>query len=115
VTGAVNFAEAVLIRALEPVLGIELMRRRRQRERLEDLASGPGKLTAAMGIDLSDNRAMLDGGRVFVAEGDSDQARAVVLSTRIGLREGRGEDLLLRWYYGDSRCVSVKRKTIDGG
>jgi DNA-3-methyladenine glycosylase len=115
VTGALNFPEAVLIRALEPVLGLELMRSRRKRERLEDLASGPGKLTEALGIDLRDNRLMLDQGPVFMARGDGNEARPIATSTRIGLSEGRGEDLPLRYYYADSDCVSVNRKAIDEG
>jgi DNA-3-methyladenine glycosylase len=52
-------AAAVLIRALEPVVGIEAMRRRRGRERLEELCSGPGKLTEALGVRLADNGASL--------------------------------------------------------
>jgi DNA-3-methyladenine glycosylase len=52
-------AAAVLIRALEPAVGIEAMRRRRGRERLEELCSGPGKLTEALGVRLADNGASL--------------------------------------------------------
>jgi DNA-3-methyladenine glycosylase len=52
-------AAAVLIRALEPTVGIERMRRRRGRERDEDLCSGPGKLTEALGVGLGDNGASL--------------------------------------------------------
>jgi DNA-3-methyladenine glycosylase len=52
-------AAAVLIRALEPRWGIDLMRRRRGREDVRDLCSGPGKLTEALGIGLELNGAPL--------------------------------------------------------
>ncbi|MGH2923340.1 MAG: DNA-3-methyladenine glycosylase, partial [Solirubrobacterales bacterium] len=52
-------AAAVLIRALEPTDGIELMRRRRRRGGLADLCSGPGKLTEALGVALELNGADL--------------------------------------------------------
>ena len=50
----------MLIRALEPTEGIELMRERRGRERVEDLCSGPGKLTEALGVGLDLNGRPLD-------------------------------------------------------
>jgi DNA-3-methyladenine glycosylase len=53
-------AAAVLIRALEPLWGIEEMRRRRGRGEVRDLCSGPGKLTEALGIGLGENRMRLD-------------------------------------------------------
>ena len=52
---------AVLIRALEPLEGIELMRARRGLERVEQLCSGPGKLTQALGIELGENDTPLTG------------------------------------------------------
>jgi DNA-3-methyladenine glycosylase len=53
-------AAAVLIRALEPKAGIDEMRRRRGRDALRDLCSGPGKLTEALGIGLDVDGAPLD-------------------------------------------------------
>jgi DNA-3-methyladenine glycosylase len=53
-------AAAVLIRALEPTRGIEGMRLRRGRQAAEELCSGPGKLTVALGIGLDLNGAALD-------------------------------------------------------
>lgn len=59
---------AVLIRALEPLDGIELMRERRGLEPVRSLCSGPGKLTQALGIRLRDNGVDLDRGSVRITE-----------------------------------------------
>jgi DNA-3-methyladenine glycosylase len=77
---------AVLIRALEPVEGIELMHARRGVDRLENLCSGPGKLTQALAIELVDNDCDLSRGPVVIAR----KARAwrdapVAASRRIGI------------------------------
>ena len=58
---------AVLIRALEPVEGIEVMRERRGLERVENLCSGPGKLTQALGIGLELNGSDLIRGPIVIA------------------------------------------------
>src|SRR5690348_8517836 len=55
---------AVLIRALEPLSGLDEMRARRGLQRAEDLCSGPGKLTQALGIELSENGTDLATGPV---------------------------------------------------
>ena len=52
-------AAAVLLRAMEPTVGVETMRQRRDRRREEELCSGPGKLTEALGVGLADNGASL--------------------------------------------------------
>jgi DNA-3-methyladenine glycosylase len=59
---------AVLIRALEPIEGIELMRERRGLEPLRSLCSGPGKLTQALGIELRHNGVDLARGPVTISE-----------------------------------------------
>ncbi len=81
VTEATGAPAAVLIRALEPLAGIDVMRRRRGRpvnERraqppsamaVDRLCRGPGNLTLAMGIGLSENMADLCGNRLFVEDG----------------------------------------------
>ena len=58
---------AVLIRALEPVEGIEVMRARRGLERLESLCSGPGKLTRAFGITLDHNCSDISAGPIVIS------------------------------------------------
>jgi DNA-3-methyladenine glycosylase len=77
---------AVLIRALEPVEGIELMRSRRGVDRLEHLCSGPGKLTQALGIGLVDNGCDLSRGPVVIARKPRAWRDApVAASRRIGI------------------------------
>ena len=75
----------VLIRALEPLEGIELMRERRGRERLEDLCSGPGKLTEALGIELGHNGGDLCTGPVTITPGVDAGAVEIAISRRIGI------------------------------
>jgi DNA-3-methyladenine glycosylase len=79
-------AAAVLIRALEPVAGIELMRERRGRDELGELCSGPGKLTEAMGVGLAHNRAPLDAPpfAIHAPTGEWEDAK-VVAGPRIGI------------------------------
>lgn len=76
-------AGAVLLRALEPVAGIGLMRRRRGTDDLRLLASGPGRLTQAMGITLEHNRADLVRGPLYLARGPRPQA--IATAPRIGI------------------------------
>jgi DNA-3-methyladenine glycosylase len=93
---------AVLIRALEPVDGIRTMRVRRGVERLEDLCSGPGKLTQALGIDLSLNGASLVDGPVEVHAREA--APRIVAGERVGIT--KAADLPWRFCDADSRHVS---------
>lgn len=77
---------AVLIRALEPLEGIALMRERRGLSRLEDLCSGPGKLTRALGIELGENGTSLIDGPVRVEPAPAGQPTpALVRGPRVGI------------------------------
>jgi DNA-3-methyladenine glycosylase len=96
---------AVLIRALEPVEGVELMRARRRVERSEDLCSGPAKLTQALGIDLDLNGSSLVDGPVEVLARERGAAGPrIVIGERIGIT--KAADLPWRFCDADSRHVS---------
>jgi DNA-3-methyladenine glycosylase len=84
VTEAVDFPAAVLIRAVEPVQGVELMRTRRQTEQQQNLASGPGKLCQAFAIDRALNGDDLCG-KVLYLEDRGDTVSKVVTRPRIGV------------------------------
>jgi DNA-3-methyladenine glycosylase len=96
---------AVLIRALEPVDGIELMRARRGLERVEELCSGPGKLTQALGVGLAHNGSSLVDGPIEVLARDPRAAPPrIVMGERIGIT--KAADLPWRFCDADSRHVS---------
>jgi DNA-3-methyladenine glycosylase len=105
ITEKEGFPAAVLIRALEPKEGIERMRRRRCKEKIEDLTSGPGKLCQAMGIDKSLYGVDLAGKTIYVEERD-EQAGKTVSANRIGINKGKEKKW--RFYIKDSRFVSKK-------
>ncbi|HLM25370.1 MAG TPA: DNA-3-methyladenine glycosylase, partial [Thermoleophilaceae bacterium] len=93
---------AVLIRALEPLEGLDLMRERRALARDEDLCSGPGKLTQALGIGLALNGSLLTAGPILVEPRHA--APRLVESTRIGITKAAA--LPWRFCDADSRHVS---------
>jgi DNA-3-methyladenine glycosylase len=84
VTEEVDHASAVLIRGLEPVEGIELMKKRRKTEELRNLASGPGKLCQAFAIDKAHNGAEVCGSIIYV-EDRGEPAPKILATPRIGV------------------------------
>lgn len=89
VTQPEGVAEAVLIRAVEPFDGIPLMMQRRGTDNLRLLASGPGRLTQAMGITLALDGADLTRGPLFIADAPAIADRDVATTARIGIRRAR--------------------------
>jgi DNA-3-methyladenine glycosylase len=111
VTEAEGRPAAVLVRALEPLDGVKTMRARRVRggaATIPDhaLCRGPGNLTRAMGIDLSDNRADLCAGRIYL-EDRGVKVADVEWSSRVGIRVGT--EHLWRCYAAGSAAVSGAR------
>jgi DNA-3-methyladenine glycosylase len=94
---------AVLIRALEPLEGIDLMKKRRKTD-IRNLTNGPGKLTQAFGIDKSFDGMDLTKGRLFIE--DSKERPKIYTTTRIGL--SKGHELPLRFYVKGNEFVSRK-------
>ncbi len=97
-------AGAVLIRALEPTVGAEEMSSRREGRPLRELASGPGRLAAALAITMGDNGMKLNENRIFVYDAPEPPPFAVASSGRIGL--SAGHEIELRYYLRDDPFVS---------
>ena len=101
---AEGIGAAVLIRALEPLEGLDLMRARRGLERPEDLCSGPGKLTQALGIGLDLNGTPIGDPIAIRARDLGRPAPEVSAGERIGIT--RAVELPWRFCDVTSRCVS---------
>jgi DNA-3-methyladenine glycosylase len=97
-------AEAALIRALEPVSGIEAMRARRPGIPDRDLLRGPGRLCAALGVDGSFDGLDLCAARSPLALFDDGTTLPIGVSTRIGLT--RAAERELRYYARGSKWLS---------
>ena len=99
VTNVAGVPHAVLIRALEPVEGLAVMRRRRPGRPDRELTNGPGRLCLALGIDRSHDRADLRGDGVWVEEGPRPLARrAVTRGPRVGI-DYAGEWAVRPWRF----------------
>lgn len=86
VCGGMGEGTAVLLRAGEPLEGVERMRARRNRERTLELCSGPGRFTQALGVTRSEDGAdLVDGGSLWVER--ASRSEAIETGIRVGVRE----------------------------
>jgi DNA-3-methyladenine glycosylase len=113
VTQEADIAEAVLIRAAEPVKGIELMRERRPKAKRDfDLMNGPGKVCASMAIDKLLDGAPLDAGLLYLTAPKQEiHHEEIVVTPRIGVENsGEAAHWPLRFFLRGNRYVSAYRK-----
>jgi DNA-3-methyladenine glycosylase len=109
VTGPEGTAHAVLIRAVDPLLGIDNMKKNRGTEDIYNIASGPGKLAKAFEIDLSLNGASLFGNEIYIMDSQRKNYK-ILKSKRIGIT--KNPDKLFRFYAKDNMFVSrINNKT----
>jgi DNA-3-methyladenine glycosylase len=108
VTRAEGLPSAVLVRAVEPVTGLDLMQERRGKKvRGFNLTNGPGKLCAALGIDGSMNGLSLQRGALIIREGRSVPDDQVEITPRIGIT--KAADWPLRYLIRGNPWVSKSR------
>lgn len=110
VTGPAEYPHVVLIRALEPIEGVETMRERRGVRKDKDIASGPGKLCIALGIDRSLNGADLNCDDLWVEKFREIPADLITVGKRIGIDyAGEDADRPLRFWITGNTNVSRTR------
>lgn len=102
-------ANAILIRALEPIVGIETMQARRKINKNTELCNGPAKLTQALGITTKFNGADLTTGKNIWIESRTEKIPSIIAGKRIGI-DYAGDDAELPWRFAikDNRFISKK-------
>ncbi len=108
VAGQQGDADAVLIRAVQPLNGIEVMKERRNLNSEKQLCSGPGKLSQAMCITKAQDKASLDGeSGIWIEDRNLVLPEEIVSSPRIGMPSRlNAKDWPWRFYYKDNPYVS---------
>jgi DNA-3-methyladenine glycosylase len=98
----------VLLRALQPLFGIEHMRQNSNQSKLTDLTRGPGRLTAALRVDRRHDGLNLFSAKQLWIGSDGHEIGSIHDSVRIGIT--KAADLRLRYFAGESRYLSGPRK-----
>jgi len=110
VTGKKGEGTAVLIRAVEPVIGLDIMiknrfgRKLKSEKELFNLTSGPGKVCQAFRIDTTNSRTDLMGEDIFILDGEKIRNKNICISKRIGIT--RSVDLPWRFFIKDNPYLS---------
>ena len=104
VTMPPGIGEAVLVRALEPVEGVNIMKKRRGIDDIRLLCSGPARLCQAMGLDKQFDGIGLTDSCLHLRQGATPPK--ILTTTRVGI--SRGQELPYRFYIAGSRWISRK-------
>lgn len=104
VTGQEGFPAAILIRALEPILGVSRMMVSRKTRNVRNLTNGPGKLCQAFHLDRKQNGVDLCANELFIADGETIRRGQIESSERIGINVGMNHPW--RFFVRDSSFVS---------
>ena len=109
VNNDINIPEAVLIRALEPLEGIDIMKKRRIGRKLVDFCNGPGKLCSAMGITKEHNGMDLTGDQLYLERPENKELFTIERSKRINIDYAKeAKDYLWRFTIADSPFLSLR-------
>ncbi len=99
--------QAVLVRGLEPIEGIDTMKKRRGFDDKIILTNGPGKLCQALGITRDHNKANLSGNNIWIEKGEKVKSKNIVKAKRIGIDYAEDHaNLPYRFYIKDNDFVS---------
>jgi len=98
VTNKESIPHAILIRAIEPLKGISIMKKRRNFSNLYNLTSGPGKLTQALGISMQHNGTSLLGPEIILRQYKKISKNDIISSPRVGIAYA-GKDILNPWRF----------------
>ncbi|SDK28297.1 DNA-3-methyladenine glycosylase [Sediminibacillus albus] len=110
VSSVEDVPEAILVRAVEPYTGKDLMRKRRPKIKSEpQLTNGPGKLCKALGIHMGDYGHRLDQPPLYIAAGPAHQEFSIKQGARIGI-DNSGEARFFPWRYWVSNNNFLSRK-----
>ncbi|MGB9867803.1 MAG: DNA-3-methyladenine glycosylase [Bacillota bacterium] len=104
-----DIPHAVLVRALDPIVGLDLMARRLGVTPHRRMCSGPARLCKAMGIGLSHNGVDLCGSKLFIAELGAPTVgpEAIAAAPRVGIDyAGEAREYLWRFFLADNPCVT---------
>ena len=107
VTEEEGIGSAVLIRALEPIAGIDIMKKNRRCDDIKNLCSGPAKLAQAFGFNLSDNHKSLQTCHLFVQNFVTAKTEDIAIGKRIGIT--KSSELPLRFFLAHNSYISRKK------
>jgi len=114
VTADKNVPESVLVRALEPLEGIDIMKKHRRTDNLKNLTNGPGKLCKALAINKDCYGLDLCTSSLYIEEGDTVPASSILATKRINIDySGEAKEYLWRYVISDSKFLSVPVKFVE--